>query len=624
MARAGGGNGIAAETREALARLREFNPYHDEAGRFSTKDGARTISGGGMSTAKIVNASMAEIAPHVDAAWKTKAGTDLVGLPTGVGVGGGARMQSHALAKAQEVARGYMKEAGLDYNPPTEYVKVDPERARRIAAAYDDMKHAPRDPQVLAAYKAMADETVAQYDYIVKHAGLVCEFMPPDGDAYGSSPRKAQADVVLNNHMYIFSTADGFGSSADFDPSDNPLLADSGRKFGGKTALVNDIFRAVHDYFGHHKEGNGFRADGEENAWRVHSAMYSKMARWAMTSETRGQNSWVNFGPHAEFNRTANGMDTIYADQKAGLLPEWVMIEGSGRIKEARVSSREEDEGRPGNRFARIRLDAQDAVPLQEFNPYHDDVGRFTTAAVGRTIVTSNVRTAARALAEGRKVRLRSVREVSTFLDELATIAVEAAKAGEQAPDYDLCKVSVKGTNLFCTHSKNIERIHMPQLAGQPRPGSRAAKLERAPNGEVDVAEAFRRHLKSQGVGVDRTHEKASYLKASQIQLIGTKVGGMWRAAQAGTFNPAGKSIFVSRDNYVVDGHHRWAATVGLDTGDGRLGDLTMPVERVDMDIIELLALANKFTTDFGILPKAAAVKEARRVLEAAPRLRLW
>ena len=64
--------------------------------------------------------------------------------------------------------------------------------------------------------------------------------------------------------------------------------------------LNNDLFRVVHDYFGHLKHGYGFRAAGEDNAWRAHAAMYSPEARPAMTSETRGQNSWVNYGPHGE------------------------------------------------------------------------------------------------------------------------------------------------------------------------------------------------------------------------------------------------------------------------------------------------------------------------------------
>jgi hypothetical protein len=107
--------------------------------------------------------------------------------------------------------------------------------------------------------------------------------------------------------------------------SDNPMLRKTGEKIGDHELLANDMFRVVHDYFGHLKEGHGFRAAGEDNAWRTHSQMYSDLARPAMTTETRGQNSWVNYGPHGEKNRTASGADTTYADQKVGLMPEWTM-----------------------------------------------------------------------------------------------------------------------------------------------------------------------------------------------------------------------------------------------------------------------------------------------------------
>ena len=137
------------------------------------------------------------------------------------------------------------------------------------------------------------------------------------------NPRMAIEDIRNNKHMWIFPTDDGFGSGS-FDPEDNPLLAVTDFEISGKPAMVNDIFRAVHDVFGHAKESAGFRAGGEETAWRMHSAMYSPLARRALTTETRGQNSWVNFGPKGEKNRSASPADTVYADQKIGLLPEWV------------------------------------------------------------------------------------------------------------------------------------------------------------------------------------------------------------------------------------------------------------------------------------------------------------
>jgi len=252
-------------------------------------------------------------------------GRDLKGAPSLVTIPGRGKIQFHGYKPAQDIAQRYA--ARHDQSLPTTYAKVDEARAKRIAQAYEDMEHAPQDPEVQRAYKAMINETVAQYRDILK-TGLKVEFITGD-DPYAASPRLAILDVVDNNHLWVFPTDSGFGSS-ELDVSDNPLLAETEFKVGDKTMLANDVFRVVHDYFGHIANGVGFRADGEENAWREHSAMYSPLARRAMTSETRGQNSWVNYGPAGEANQTASASDTVYADQKTGLLPEWVSEEGRG------------------------------------------------------------------------------------------------------------------------------------------------------------------------------------------------------------------------------------------------------------------------------------------------------
>lgn len=254
------------------------------------------------------------------------AGRDLAGAPKTIDVPGRGPVEFHSYRPAQDAARSYMRAMGMDYSPPTSYVRVDKQRARKIAAEFDRLKHDPRNPEVLKAYNAMIDETVAQYKHLIDETGLRVEFMD-DPDTY-LSPRDAMLDVVENNHMYVFSTRDGFGSNAEFDPTENPLLRETTIEISGKTALANDLFRVVHDYFGHIKDGVGFRADGEENAWRSHMAMYSPLARRAATTETRGQNSWLNYGPHGDRNRTAKTEDTIFADQKVGLLPQWIVDEG--------------------------------------------------------------------------------------------------------------------------------------------------------------------------------------------------------------------------------------------------------------------------------------------------------
>ncbi|MBK9497180.1 MAG: hypothetical protein IPO08_22225, partial [Xanthomonadales bacterium] len=259
----------------------------------------------------------------------------LRGAPDTVDIPGRGRVRLRPLAKARQAARDYAKAAGIPYKNVTTYATVDKGRAKRVAQAYDEMKHAPQDPKVKAAYRKMIDETVAQYREIEK-TGLKIEFIRPDmEDPYAKSPRYAQLDVEENNHLWVFPTDDGFGSDASFDPSDNPLLEKTDVTIDGRQLRANDVFRIVHDYFGHFKNAVGFRADGEENAWRAHSAMYSPEARKAMTSETRGQNSWVNYGPNGETNRSASAADTVYADQKVGLLPDWAIEEGAGDAVEA-------------------------------------------------------------------------------------------------------------------------------------------------------------------------------------------------------------------------------------------------------------------------------------------------
>lgn len=227
------------------------------------------------------------------------------------------------IGSIRKAAEDYMAGTGRTYDPPKQYHPLDKDHSTSIAKAFDEMKHAPDDPAVKASYDAMIDETLAQWKQIEK-TGLKVEFIKPGmEDPYFASPRLAAMDVADNNHLWVFPTESGFGTVSKI--SDNPMLRDTGITVDGHKMLANDVFRIVHDYFGHLKEGHGFRAAGEDNAWRAHSSMYSDLARPAMTSETRGQNSWVNYGPHGEKNRTATAADTVYADQKVGIMPEWTM-----------------------------------------------------------------------------------------------------------------------------------------------------------------------------------------------------------------------------------------------------------------------------------------------------------
>ena len=207
--------------------------------------------------------------------------------------------------------------------------KLDTNKSKDIAKMFDEMVHNPNDPEVKAAYDALNKEIVEQYDKFIK-AG----FTP--SKIVGENPYKTSKDLfadIEKKKLQYFPTNEGFGSSTN-GLTDNPMLKGSGRFIDGEELLNNDVFRIVHDLVGHGANRNSFGALGEEIGYQAHKQSLSPLAQKALTTETRGQNSWVNYGPHGETNR-ANPANTIYADQKIGLLPEEAMQGGTHELKAA-------------------------------------------------------------------------------------------------------------------------------------------------------------------------------------------------------------------------------------------------------------------------------------------------
>jgi hypothetical protein len=90
----------------------------------------------------------------------------------------------------------------------------------------------------------------------------------------------------------------------------------------------------------------------------------------------------------------------------------------------------------------------------------------------------------------------------------------------------------------------------------------------------------------------------ASQLSASQVEMKSSKVGGM---ADSDTFDPADTPILVSKDGYIVDGHHRWGAQLVRDYLDGKAGDLELKVRVIDMGILDILEDSNNFNDALGM-----------------------
>lgn len=143
------------------------------------------------------------------------------------------------------------------------------------AKNYDDL--------VQKSYKQMEAETEAQFNRLP-----VNTFYHPGDFEYVTSAGGTNSIAMLRDinqarNLNVFRGGDPHEFLSRIDP---------------QTGLSsNEKFRAVHDYAGHGIFGNKFDALGEERAFGVHSQMYSPLARFAMASETRGQNSFVNYSP---------------------------------------------------------------------------------------------------------------------------------------------------------------------------------------------------------------------------------------------------------------------------------------------------------------------------------------
>jgi hypothetical protein len=204
-------------------------------------------------------------------------------------------------------------------------------------------------------------------------------------------------------------------------------------------------------------------------------------------------------------------------------------------------------------------------------------------------------------LTNQQKVILAKPEMVSTLLDKLAAIGEQAKAAGKKAPKVNLCNVSVEGSNIFCLGNRGISRVAMPQLRGKAAPGSLSDALPKSARGNVNLGPVFTDDLVQSGVKVAHERLSADRLKSTQNQLDGIKVAGIMKRMEQGTFGDE-ETIFVSKDGYVIDGHHRWAAQVGRDFRQGQpSGETKVLVTRVDLPILQVLVRAHQFAEKWGV-----------------------
>ena len=186
------------------------------------------------------------------------------------------KMPESSLAKQSGIGRSYeiMVDASKQQKDAVFNAYAnDPE----FAPIIQQFKIKNYDDLVAKSYQQLEKETIDQF----RKLPLRMQFHSGEGN-YLDSP-EAIRDMILHGNLTVYKGGDRHEFLHNIDK---------------ETGLnSNEMFRAVHDAFGHGIRGNSFGALGEEVAWGSHAQMYSPLARIAMTSETRGQNSFVNYTP---------------------------------------------------------------------------------------------------------------------------------------------------------------------------------------------------------------------------------------------------------------------------------------------------------------------------------------
>lgn len=159
------------------------------------------------------------------------------------------------------------------------------------ADIYEQYPDVRSDREMIESYSFLEEGLVSQLTAI-KDYGIRARPWEKEGQPYRNS--EEMFEDVESGFIHFFTTENTVGESSL--SGDHPMM----KKVNvcGETMVLNDVFRIVHDIFGHAACRNSFGPSGEYWAWVDHRKTLSKHSYAALWSETRGQNVWTNFGPH--------------------------------------------------------------------------------------------------------------------------------------------------------------------------------------------------------------------------------------------------------------------------------------------------------------------------------------
>ena len=152
-------------------------------------------------------------------------------------------------------------------------------------------------------------------------------------------------------------------------------------------------------------------------------------------------------------------------------------------------------------------------------------------------------------------------------------------KASARTDHPDLTELSIKGTLLYGDEGMGIARKDMPQIPGKERARFLA---------EIEAA---------QGVTAVKEKIDPTTLKPVQKEISASRSGAIFNKFREDGKIPKDERILISKDGYVIDGHHTWGASVAFAFDNP---GTELPVYRLSVNAKEALDISLKWAADNG------------------------
>ena len=157
-------------------------------------------------------------------------------------------------------------------------------------------------------------------------------------------------------------------------------------------------------------------------------------------------------------------------------------------------------------------------------------------------------------------------------------------KASKRTDHPDLTELSIKGTLLYGDEGMGIARKDMPQIPGKER------------------ARFLNDIEKSDGITVEKEKIDPKTLKPIQKEISASRSGAIYNKFRKDGEIPKDERILISKDGYVVDGHHTWGAAVAFSFDNP---GTELPVYRLSVTAKEAMAVSLEWSKANGFEAQA-------------------